>query len=107
VQYHRIGGDQFLPLEAIDQVSRRLGVIETGELLGELIEPFDGAGVVVGVVAGEIFSDKPLIFVGSNGIGLASKIIGLGAPGAGPAVCAAAGVTAAARAAPAASATPA
>jgi hypothetical protein len=53
-----------------------------------------------------IFSDKPLIFVGSNGIGLTSKVIGFGAAGAGPAVCAAAGEAAAATAAPAARATP-
>ena len=53
MQDHRIGRDQFLALQPVYQVSGRLGVIEPGQLLGDLIEPFHRAGVVVGVVAGE------------------------------------------------------
>ena len=51
VQDHRIGGDQLLALEAVDEeVGRRIEV-EAGELLGDEVQALHRAAVVVFVVA--------------------------------------------------------
>jgi hypothetical protein len=51
MQDHRIHRDQLLALEPVDQKSRRLRVVELGQLLLDQIEPLDRAAVVVLVVA--------------------------------------------------------
>jgi hypothetical protein len=51
VQDHRIHRDELLALEAVDQESRRVWVVELGELLVDHIQPLDRPAVVVLVVA--------------------------------------------------------
>ena len=51
VQDHRVGGDQLLALEAIDQEARRGREIEPGELLLDEVQALHRAAVVVLVMA--------------------------------------------------------
>ena len=51
MQDHRVGGDQLLALEAIDEEVGRGVEVEPGKLLGDEIEPLHRAAVVVLVVA--------------------------------------------------------
>src|SRR6266478_1933130 len=43
---HRIHGDKFFTLEAVDQEGRRVGIIKFGELLSDKIQPLHRAAIV-------------------------------------------------------------
>ena len=51
VQDHRIGGDQLLALQSIDEEARRAVEVEVCELLGDEVEALHRPAVVVLVVA--------------------------------------------------------
>ena len=89
VQDHRVGSDQLLALEAIDNEDWGLAIVELRQLFTNCVQPFDRARVIVFVVAGEEFLREALDLRRTKGSGLIAYDIGFGPVAGG--VCAMAG----------------
>jgi hypothetical protein len=53
VQQHRVGGDQFLALQAVEHEARGGRGVELAELATDAVQAADSSAVVVLVVAGD------------------------------------------------------
>jgi hypothetical protein len=68
---HRIGCDESLTFQSVDEITRRFVEIERGKLIEDHVEPPDRAGVIILVMADENLLGKASdFFCGSNGMGL-------------------------------------
>ena len=67
VKDHRVGRDQFLAFQTVDEEVRRFGEVQLCELGADRVQPFDRADIVVLVVADENLLGNPLDGLGVEG----------------------------------------